>query len=169
MLNKPYYISLCLLLVFSCDTGNSSNETAPEVNITSVAEDEPIEKKPIDLISADSTYQIKFFKTATKLNNGTYPFAADTLQYSVVELTRIDSNYILELEQYKTRSPSAPEYWLTISVEDNSRIARSNWHLCEATGKSYKFYFAYDAFNEFDDSLRIWWATRVGTSIMSFL
>ncbi len=157
MLNKLCFIFICSLLTFACSPSNAAKDELESENSISNAEDQENTEGPsFELISSDSIYQIQFFKSSAKMNNGTYPFTIDTLQYSCIELTRLDSNYLWNLNHYKTRSPSAPEFWLTISVEDSLRIVRSNWHLCESTGKSYKFYFAYDAFDLFQDSVKIW-------------
>lgn len=157
---KTFQLLVTLVLLFSAcqhepqktKTEESIDNTLEITQIDSI----PIELDPNVLISDDSLYRIRIYKEAIKMEYGIVPLVTDTFQYTCVELCKSDSSYIsLELPSYKTRSPAQPEFYLTITLQDSIHHALSNWHLSQGTGKSLKFYFSFDAFENFSDSTKI--------------
>lgn len=150
-------IALLMVTVSSCQNDRQEDVSIGEMTHQSEVSQEETDTVKVDsdvMTSIDSSYEIRVYKTAVKMNNGSYPMAADTLQYTCLELSRVDSSR-LGFKTYQTTSPSAPEYYLTLTVKDSNYVVASSWHFCESTVDSYKFYFPFDAFDEFDNSAEI--------------
>ncbi len=76
------------------------------------------------------------------------------MQYTCIELTRTDTG-LLAFSAYRTLSDAMPEHYLTMIVQDSIYLAQSEWFLCEHTIYSYKFHFAFDAFEMFSDLSKV--------------
>jgi hypothetical protein len=102
------------------------------------------------LSAADSVVQLNSYKKVSKLNNWYYTMRSDSMEYTCIELTRTDAG-LLAFGAFRTLSDANPEHDLTMIVQDSIYMAQSEWFLCENTIFSYKFHFAFDAFEMFSD------------------
>lgn len=109
---------------------------------------------PEILNSTDSIFQIKIYKTVSRLKNGYAKMQQDSMQYTCLELSRRDSG-LIGFPSYRTLSDAMPEHYLNMKVIDTNFIAISEWFLCESNSFKYKFHFAFDAFKNFNDSTEI--------------
>lgn len=155
-LTAPFFILLLLLVSCKNEKKKNSFEERTVVKDAVSLKKEIVDKNDVTdiLISTDSIFQIKIYKTVSRLKNGYSKMQQDSMQYTCLEFSRIDTG-LIAFPSYQTLSDAMPEHYLRMKVIDTNFIAISDWFLCESSSLKYKFHFAFDAFENFNDSSEI--------------
>tara|TARA_B100000809_G_C15117450_1_gene522997 strand:+ start:1356 stop:1979 length:624 start_codon:yes stop_codon:yes gene_type:complete len=143
--------------------GSNQNETKEHLIDTynvikdsvSLTEDiEVLNSESEIFISTDSIFEIKIYKTVSRLWTSYSKMQLDFMQYSCIEFCRTHTA-LISFPSYRMLSDATPETYLSIKVIDTNFKTFSNWFLYNSNSFKHKFYFAFDVFKNFNDSAEI--------------